>query len=662
MATSDINLADRSGSLVESHKGYDPRIIFFYFALAALLLTLVGGLAYQQLIKTGVHNEAERQQNQRRVLVPGARGNIYDRNGRLLVGNRPVFSVVLYVDELRAELLKEYRQIRQNYLRSTTDRKEMPSTTELWQIARVSVAQRYLDQVDAVLHRDSNAPEGKVDAERLKNHFAHALLLPYPMLNDLSPSDYAKLIEELPVNSPLQVYSSSTRYYPFNSAAAHTLGFVRADETEAEDFPGDDLMTFKMKGAAGQGGLEKYYDDVLQGTPGGSIFRVDPSGYRINPPLEQRRPKQGNNVTTSLDIDLQQVAEDAIGDQTGAAVAIDVATGEVLVLASKPDYDLNKFSPHATTEVVKQMNESGAWNNLAIMGLYPPGSTFKTLVTIAGLHSSRLDPNDTSVDCEGYIRIGGRLRGCDNGEGRHGHSDLAQAIAESCDIYFWEHGLSIGPDVISAEARRFHLDRPTGINLPGETKGMIIPDAAWLKKTRDETWTDGHTANMSIGQGDVLVTPLQMACYAASLARGETYTVPTLLHDPNRPPQHTEPIGLTPAQRAVLIQGMVGCTSSSIGTARNITEVAAYQVPGVSIAGKTGTAQVPGHKNIAWFICFAPANHPQIAVAIAIEGDTAGESFGGGMHAAPVAALVLKKYFEKKAHPETSIVTPFKTS
>lgn len=658
MATSDVNLADRSGNLVEAHKGYDPRIIFFYFVIAVLLLTLVGGLAYQQLIKNGVHSEAERQQNQRRVIVPGPRGNIYDRDGRLLVGNRPVFSVVLYVDELRAELRSEQIRIRNNYRKM--DDKHVPSWSELEQIARVSVTQKYLDQVTKILHRDPNGPDARVNPARVRRHFSSSLLLPYTLLDDLSPADDARLIEQLPVNSPLQVVASSSRYYPYGSAAAHTLGAVRMnDEVDAEDFPGDDLTTLKMKGAVGTSGLEKEFDNVLQGTPGGSIFRVDPHGFRINPPLQQLQPRQGRSITTSLDIDLQQVAEQQIGDQTGAAVAIDVRTGEVLVLASKPDYDLNQFSPHTTPSVVKQLNATGGWNNLALNGLYPPGSTFKTVVTIAGLQSGRLDPTDTSVDCEGVMYIGRARKTCDNGYGHHGHADLPKALADSCDIYFYTHGMAIGPKLIAAEARRFHLDRPTGIELPGETHRMIIPDPAWKRKHEDASWTDGDTANMAIGQGYVLVTPLEMACYAASLARGEVYTKPTLLHEPDRPTQHTEPIGITPAQRAYLLQGMEGCTT--YGTANVLSTVAALRIPGVDVAGKTGTAQVPGHKDIAWFICFAPAEHPEIAMAVAIEGDTAGENFGGGMHAAPIAAAVMKKYFEKKASAATPPVSTFTT-
>lgn len=661
MPTSDVNLADRSGALVESHKGYDPRIIFFHFAIAAMLLTLAGGLAYQQLLKTGVHSEAERQQNQRRILVPGPRGNIYDRRGRLLVGNRARFSVVLYIDELRSQLRREQIQIRNNY-RAMHD-KDLPSSRDLQRIARVTVVQSYLDQVNRILHRHE-----QVNAAKLERHFQTELLLPFTLLDDLTPEEYARLIEQLPVNSPLQVYASSTRWYPYGSLAAHTLGYVRADDDlDATDFPGDDLTTFKLKGATGRDGLEKEFDSILQGTPGGSIFRVDPSGFRVNPPLQVLAPKKGRDITTSLDLDLQEVAEKALGDQTGAAVAIDVATGEVLVMASKPDYNLADFSPAATQNVVDNINANHAWMNIALNGLYPPGSTFKPLVAIAGMLSGRLDPTDMSVFCNGYIRIGRRLYGCDNGEGHHGHLDLSGALAKSCDIYFWEHGLAIGPDIISAEARRFHFDQPTGIELPGETRGMMVPDPAWLKRKQHLTWTDGYTANMAIGQGEVLVTPLEMACYAASLARNETYTKPTLLHIPGRPPQHTPAIGLSPAQRRALVDGMVECTQPGEGnTASVLSTVPAFEIPGITIAGKTGTAQKRvyqdgkvGNINYAWFICFAPADHPKIAMAVMVEGQKIGETFAGGTNAAPIAAMVLKKYFEEKSHPPTSGAVSF---
>jgi penicillin-binding protein 2 len=186
---------------------------------------------------------------------------------------------------------------------------------------------------------------------------------------------------------------------------------------------------------------------------------------------------------------------------------------------------------------------------------------------------------------------------------------------------------------------------------------MLVPDPAWKLKVRGEPWNPGDTANMSIGQGDVQVTPIDLACFAASFARGETWTRPTLLHDSNRPSQHTEPIGLSEYQRAAILKGMEECTQED-GTASILTTVEALRVPGVRIAGKTGTAQInspQGKVDEAWFICFAPLDNPKIAVAVALEGTTPGETFGGGRESAPVAAAVLKKYFEK--HPTAVAVT-----
>src|SRR5215207_8521046 len=255
MATTDTNLAERSGSLVEAHKNYDPRIMFFYFVLAALLATLVLGLAYQQLSKVGDYADAERQQNQRRILYPGPRGNIEDRNGNVLVNNRARFSVRLLLDQLR----REQHRIRNNF--RAADDKDVPTRSQLVKLARVSVVQRYLDQINAILGRFD-----KVKADDLNKHFERELLLPYTLIDDLEPAEYAKLLERLPVNSPAQVYTLSTRSYPYGSAAAHTLGYVGAtEEVQLEDFPGADLKTFKMKGTSGREGVEKRFDAVLQG-------------------------------------------------------------------------------------------------------------------------------------------------------------------------------------------------------------------------------------------------------------------------------------------------------------------------------------------------------------------------------------------------------------
>jgi len=649
MAVIDVNPAARPGHLVEAHSTYQPRIIFFYFVISAMLLTLAADLAYQQLFRTDAYKEVERVQNQRRILLPGPRGEIVDREGRMLVGNRSRWAVILYLGELRQEFLRERIQIRKNY-REAGD-KDMPTRAQMERIARATVVQRYLDQVNAAL-----GSKVRVDSAQLQKGFQQERLLPFTLVDDLSPEECARLIERLPVRSPLQVYASSTRYYPYDSAAAHTLGYVSVNpDIDAQDFPGEDLHTFKMKGSIGRDGLEKQFDAQLQGKAGGAIFRVDPDGYSIDKPIDRLAPVEGGKVVTSLDLDLQLAAEEALGDQTGAVVTLDVNTGEVLVLASKPDYNLNELSPRFSTALAAEIESKGAWRNRAISGVYQPGSTFKLITALAGLRSGVLTP-DSAYTTNGTYLVGNHAfhdhGGCPTGE-----FDLRAAIEQSVNTYFINFGLQIGVDAIAAEAHRFHLDERTGIELPGETSVMLIGNPAWKKKRYNDDWRPGDTANMAFGQGYVGVTPLQMACFMASLARGQTYTKPTLLHVAGRAPQRSEPIGISAENYQALLQGMERAVTQ--GTARRGT------VPGLHSAGKTGTAQrevyengrLKGKVELAWYVGFAPIDRPEIAFAVLIEGDTPDESFAGALYAAPVVKAILGKWWEKKQRGD-ALVAP----
>lgn len=643
---------ERSRSLVETHKGYDPRLLAFYPLVALLLVVLVGGMIYQQFMKANVYAEQERQQNHRRILVPGPRGNIYDRYGRLLVGNRARFSVTLYLDELRTEFWKEYLRVRRNY-RELED-KDIPSASQMKLIARYSVVQKHLDKVNQALGRSE-----KVDAESLNRHFNKDVLLPYVLIDDLSPEEYAKLIEQLDVRSPLQVYATSTRYYPYKSAAAHTLGYVKAsDDLDADDsLPGSELRTFKMRGGTeGATGLEMSFEETLRGQTGGSIYRVDPHGYRIDPPLSKQMPIQGKDIVTSLDIDIQQAAEDALAktEMAGAAVMMDVNTGEVLALASKPDFDLNDTSPRLKSETAQANQEKGAWLNRATQGIYPPGSSFKILMSVAGMRSKVLGPEST-VDCAGVYMVGKTSFPCHNRHA-HGHIDLPVAIQKSCNIFFYNYGLAMGPEAIATEARRFGFGQRTGIELPYETRSTIVPDPKWKKARTHDDWRDGDTANFSIGQGFLAVTPLQMACFISSFARGETSTKPTLLHDRDRLRQKSDPIGLSMDNYSAIVEGMEQCVNTDGGTAHRVLGLPPLGPFPFRIAAKTGTAQTNvrtkegtvGTINFAWIISFAPADKPEVAMAICIEGDTPGEETAGGIYAGPVSAAMYKTWWAKR--------------
>ena len=618
-------------SSIETHRARNPRLFLFHGIVVGLLTLLISALAYRQLFKALVYSERERLQNQRRVVVPGPRGDIYDRDHRVLVGNRARFSVVLNLAELRSEFKVEHRQIERNF--SSMEKGERPNYEQLERLARTSVAQRYLDKINVILRRSET-----VNSADLNRHFNQSLLLPYVLLDDLAPEEYARLLERLPVSSHLQVYASSTRYYPFKSAAAHVLGYTSVNtDPEVEDFPGEDLMTFKMKGAIGRAGLEKVYDDQLQGETGGAIYRVDPAGFKVGRPISQRLPQQGQPIVTSLDVDLQVAAEAAMGERIGATVALDVRTGEVLVMVSKPDYDLNAFVPRISQATYDGIKETGGWLNRAIQGQYPPGSTFKLITAVAGLRAGAIEPGISKVICPGYIMVGNRRFPCHTTNG-HGEVDLVRAIAVSCNVFFIHYGLETGPALVAAEAQRFGYDQPTGIELPYEFSHPHVASPLWKLNDSGERWVPGDTANTAIGQGDTLVTPLHVACMVASFARGETETKPTLLHDPSRRPQHTTPIGLSPSDYNAVLQGMEQCYK--IGTGH------LAQVDGLNAAAKSGTAQ-KGKIDLAWLVAFAPVENPQIAIAVVLEGQEEGVDFGGGLYSAPVVKAILEAWKTK---------------
>lgn len=609
------------------------RLILLHGLFVLLLLYLLAGLGYQQLFHFRDHRENEARQNYRRILTPGPRGNIFDREGRLLVGNRPVFKAVVSLNELRPEFRAEY------YRRADEAREiqQQINRLELNVESRRAVVQRYLDRLNHLLGRQE-----EVNSTVLERHFQQTLLLPFTLLSDLTPEDYARLIEQVPVESPVQVIAESARFYPHGAAASHVLGFVSStDDIRTEDVPGDDLLTFKFEGKVGRSGLERIYDEHLQGRSGGEVWSVDPGGFQ-HERIAFRSPVKGNDLVTTIDLDVQLAAEQALGERMGAAVAIRVATGEVLALASKPDYDLNDLTPFLSFAVDERIREEGGWLNRATQGLYAPGSTFKIVTAVAGMRAGHID-DETVIDCPGHFLVGRRRFHCHRRAG-HGPVDIVDSIRVSCNVFFYDRALRMGVSALAEEARRFGFDSRTGIELFGETGMMLVPDPAWKEERLYDNWYDGDTANMSIGQGFLKVTPLQVATFTASVARGETRTYPTLVQDPSMRNPHSESEPLDPQIVALIHAGMR--EAGAVGTAR-----LAAQAAGVSVAGKTGTAQA--HKDgepttIAWFMGFAPAENPEIAVVVALEGVPAeATDYAGGAHAAPIAGEVIRAYSRK---------------
>jgi penicillin-binding protein 2 len=637
------------------HRGENPRILFFFWIVMTAGLVLIAGLGWRQLVAYQKFEEIEKRQTERRILKPGPRGDIYDRKGNLLVGNRPNYSAVVYLDDLRREFRSEYSKI----IRAERERLKLayeltpfservgkappsPNYSDLQWVARQNVIQRYLDQINQITGR-----EDTLSMRQVIRHFNEQLLLPLPLVEDLNSDEYARLIEQVPVQSPLQIHTDTARYYPYGVAAAHTLGYVQSVDPDTDGLPHDGIKTFTFKTKLGKTGLERSFDDLLSGETGSEIWRVDPLGFQ-DTQLDMVPPKQGKDLITSIDIDLQLAAETALGERSGAAVALDVNTGEVLAIASHPSYDLNDLSPFIPRTTFNEINERGAWLNRSLQLSYPPGSTFKLITAIAGMRHGTLHTH-TEHDCQGVYRVGNRIFRCNSRYG-HGVLDVAGAIEASCNVFFYAEGLGMGIDVLSAEAKRFGLDQKTGIEVPFETSRLVVPSKEWKREQIGSGWVPGDTANTAIGQGFLLVTPLQMATVIASIARGETRTKPTLRALTNEEASQVdhggEPIGLTQAQHDALWEGMERVVGKH-GTGRLV------QIDGLRIAGKTGTADFRAHGkevNLAWFVGFAPVENPQIAIAVMVEGTQASERYHGGSTAGPVAKDVFLEFI--KQYPE----------
>ncbi len=618
---------------LESHRNYNPRLRLFYGLVVLMVVVLLGGLAYRQLISGAIYSQREEIQNLRRVLVPGPRGNIFDRNGELLVANRPRFAAVVYLAELRSEFRTEFAEIRRPFIEHdlSTEGLELPAK------ARAAVVQRYLDRINEILDRDET-----VDSRTLERHLHQRLILPYFLINDLAPEEYAKLLEQIPIDSPVQVYSSSVRHYPHGSAASHVLGYVGSTlEIPEEGVPGENLTTFNIRGSQGREGLENYFDDHIQGRTGGEIWVVDPGGFQ-HERVDRKKAEQGNDLVTSIDISLQKKIEAALGDYRGAAVALDPRTGEILAMATAPGYDLNDFSPALSNSAAQEINETSAWPNRAVQGLYPPGSTFKLVASMAGLRAGIITPQTTSY-CRGSHFVAGRTFHCHSRAG-HGEIDLVEALRVSCNVYFYEHGVNTGIENIAAEARRLGLHEKTGVELPSETGSALVGNPGWKERVHGTPWFPGDTANIAIGQGYIRTTPLQMAMLTAAFATGRDRIKPTLLLNGNRDaPVTARDVGVSPEHYQAILQGMIQAVET--GTARNAG------VPGVRIAGKTGTAQVPtreGRLHMAWFVGFAPVEDPAIAICVLVEGTHPDDNYGGGATAAPIARAAFEQFFAER--------------
>jgi penicillin-binding protein 2 len=456
--------------------------------------------------------------------------------------------------------------------------------------------------------------------------------------SDLGPEEVAVFEESGHLFTGLRRVGVLARHYPRGSAFSHVVGYV--GEVSAHDLEAD--PRFRQGDLTGRSGIEKSYQSALRGTDGWEYVEVDARGTVVGPLLgkEPVLPVWGKDVTLSLDADLQELAFNLLSEQgKGAVVALAPGSGEVLALVSSPAFEPNLFSKAMSPSVWRRVHEDPGHPllNRAIQSTYPPGSVFKLAVAAAALDAGVVRRGQTFRPCTGALRHGRRVFRCWKEEG-HGALDVVGAIVQSCDVYFYQVGLELGLDRMSSYALSSGFGREMGLDVGPEMPGLI-PTRDWYDaKLGPRGWTTGVLLNLSIGQGEILTTPLQIACYMAALATGGQAPTPRLIKSigdepvPQPPPSE---IPTTPATIRLLQQAAVGVVQDLHGTAR------ASMVPGLPIAGKTGTAQNPAGDDHSWFACYAPADDPQIAVAVIVE--NAGH---GSTVAAPLACRLVCQHMD----------------
>ncbi len=563
-------------------------------------------LWYLQVVKGATYQELAESNRIRPIRIRPPRGIIYDRNGRPLVENVLTFDISIVPEDVT----------------SLDD-----TIAKLAPIVKMKPGEIRSDLDQAAPIRARFEPV-KIEEEAPWNEIAVV----------------EAHQEELP---GVIVEPEHRRHYPYGGMASHLFGYIgKVTPAQRKKLQHADIGLL-----IGQSGIEKTYDKLLRGTAGKRMIQVNASGMKVKD-LGIEEPKPGTDLFLTLDLDVQRAAEESLGDRAGAVVALDPNTGEVIALVSHPTYDPNLFPRGISPRDWERLSNdpSHPLYNRAIQSVYPPGSTFKIVVSLAGLDLGVINPRE-KITCTGSLRSGRRVFRCWK-RGGHGSLDFHHALVESCDVYFYTMGDRIGFDRVAKYARMLGLGRLTGIELPDEKPGLV-PDPEWKREHLHEPWYQGDSFINSIGQGFLLMSPLQAAEMISAVANGGVFYKPRLLKETrNRntdavkffSPVVERRISLNPTALDEVRSALIGVTSEEGGTAHRAA------TPLATVAGKTGTAQViaqkvPGRKlsestrDHAWFVGYAPAEAPKIAVAVLVE-----HGGHGGSAAAPVARKVIEEY------------------
>ena len=567
----------------------------FQAVVAMLLVTagLFGAIATRLAQLQLVEGESNRQRadNNRVRLIPKrpARGALLDRNGKILTSSRLSHSIAIWPIALPES--------------------EWPMVVErLAEILKVSPAsiQKRLEQA------------GYDSIESI------------PIAQAVSPAQATAIAEfghELP---GVRLEAESVRNYPNGDLAAHVLGYTGEITEEVLDSPG--FEDYRMGDIVGQMGAEAAFEPELRGQWGGQQVEVDSAG-RVISVLGEKPAVSGNNVQLTLDLELQKLAEQALGDRKGAIVALDPHSGAVLAMVSRPAFDPNIFTTKITDAQWAQLQGADdPFVNRALQG-FPPASTFKIVTTAAGIESGAFDP-ETILPTYPFLNIGG-IQFWDWNNAGFGPLGFRRAIAMSSDTFFYQVGRKVGGETLIEWTERFGFGRKTGIELGSEESPGLVPDDAWKRENIGYEWFVGDTINMAIGQGFLQTTPLQVAVMFAVPANGGYLVTPHLLKDSRTNDDWRESLGMRPETVEILQDGLRQVISQGTATALNVPNLP-------PIAGKTGTAEAPPYENHAWFGAYAPADDPEVVV-VAFAENSGG---GGGKIAAPMVLQVLQGYYK----------------
>lgn len=565
-----------------------------------LFIILISRFFYLQIYKQAQYFQASERNRIREVINEPIRGLILDRHGEVLVDNHPSYSV--YAIPFEVKRADSVLTLAANILNLSES------------------------ELKNIIKREATGNFTPVKLKRL--------------------IDYETLVriqeQSLELTGILHQIEPR-RYYPSGVRAPHLFGYLGEITREELDIPG--FKNFNKGEIIGKKGLEKYYDKELRGSRGYKYIEVNALGRQIK--LLDDKPEipslPGKNLHLTMDADLQRMLEARMDSVRGGAIVVDCTNGAVLALVSKPDYDPELFTKPISTETWQNLvnNPHKPLYDRMVQSLYPPGSTYKVVLAAAALETGAIQPN-WKVFCPGYMWFGRKSYNCWKSSG-HGELDLLNAIEQSCNVYFYKLGLKVGLEPWAEFSKKFLFGQPTGIDLIAEKSGLV-PDRNYLdKQFGKDRWSRGLIPNMAIGQGDLLVTPLQMVRLAMIIANeGISYKLHLMdyLEDPMSGVRRGEPIdsvridGVSSETYKIIKEGMSRVVNGSLGTA------AAARYGSISVAGKTGTAQNPHGEDHAWFIGFAPVENPKIAICILIE-----NGGSGGRIAAPIAREIIKNYF-----------------